>query len=400
MTQILARHYETLRPIKLDIEGGRIAAATEFTCSQSDAEKLPFVCPGLFDIQINGYNGIWFSSPELTVDAVSDVTKALLAKGIARYFPTLITASREALLHGFTTLRRACDEDPIVNACVAGYHLEGPYISSEDGPRGAHPLQHVRPADYDEFQQLQAASGNRIKLVTLAAEAEGAVAFIQQARTDGVVIALGHTGATPEQILAAVDAGAVLSTHFGNGAHGTLPRHPNYLWEQLSEDRLWASVIADGWHVPGSVLKCVLKCKTQDRTILTCDVSGFAGCEPGTYFEGDVGVEVLEDGRLVVAGQRQFLAGSGATTGDCIVQMADDCEIPLASAVRMATFNPGQLFGEPISSLRNGEPATLTLFHITSSTESGRVHSHFQAFQTIIGGREFFRAGQTVAAKS
>ncbi|APZ92071.1 N-acetylglucosamine-6-phosphate deacetylase [Fuerstiella marisgermanici] len=398
MTRILAKHYKTQAPIAIETDGERITSVEPLECSAEEIQQLPFVSPGLFDIQINGYNGIWFSSPELTVQNVTDVTEALLAKGIARYFPTLITASREALIHGFSTLRQACEENPLVNDCVAGYHLEGPYISAEDGPRGAHPLQHVRPADYEEFRELQAASGGRIKLVTLAAEAENAVAFIQQACQDGVVVALGHTGATPEQIQAAADAGAVLSTHFGNGAHGTLRRHPNYLWEQLADDRLWASVIADGWHVPASVLKCVLKCKTDQQTILTCDVSGFAGCPPGTYAEGDVGVEVLEDGRLVVAGQRQFLAGSGATTGDCVVHMADACEIPLATAVDMATHNPGRLFHEPIASIGAGDAANLTLFRVTLSESGGRVCSRFEPVQTFVAGKEYFSADAATSA--
>jgi N-acetylglucosamine-6-phosphate deacetylase len=280
--------------------------------------------------------------------------------------------------------------------CVAGYHLEGPYIASEDGPRGAHPIQHVRGADWDEFCRLQEASGNRIRLVTLAAEADHAVEFIQQCRHNNVVVALGHTGATPAQIQAAVDAGAQLSTHFGNGAHGMLPRHPNYLWEQLADDRLWASVIADGWHVPASVLKCVLKCKTQAHTVLTCDVSGFAGCPVGTYQEGDVGVEVLEDGRLVVAGQRQFLAGSGATTGDCVVGMMRSCGITLPEAVNMATVNPATLMNEPVSKVAEGEIATLSVFRIAGADSSeNSPEPVFEPVATYVKGQH---RGGTVGA--
>lgn len=391
MDRIRARHFETMTPVEITIEGTEIRSVDELQLSQSDADRLPFVSPGLFDIQINGYNGIWFCSPALTVQDVCAVTRALHDKGIARYFPTLITASYEALHHGFTTLRKACDEDPAVADSVAGYHLEGPYISAADGPRGAHPIQHVRAADYDEFCRLQEASGNRIRLVTLAAEAENAIPFIRKCRDD-LVIALGHTGANPDQIRAAVDAGARLSTHLGNGAHAVLPRHPNYLWEQLADDRLYASVIADGWHVPASFLKCVLKCKSQSRTILTCDVSGFAGCAPGIYQEGDVAVEVLEDGRLVVAGQRQFLAGSGATTGDCIAHMASVCGLSLADAVRMATVNPAELFSEPISQLNSGETATLSVFDVLPGNPGSHSGAQFLPVQTVVRGT--IRSGQ------
>jgi len=335
----------------------------------------------------------------LTVDQVVTITESLVNLGIAKFFPTLITASYEALHHGFSILQKACEQSDLVANCVAGYHLEGPYISAEDGPRGAHPIQHVRGADWDEFTRLQQASGNRIRLVTLAAEAQNAVEFIKTCHDSGVVVALGHMGANADQIRAAVDAGAQLSTHFGNGAHGTLPRHPNYLWEQLAEDRLWASVIADGWHVPDSVLKCVLKCKTQDHTVLTCDVSGFAGCAPGTYQEGDVGVEVLADGRLVVAGQRQFLAGSGATTGDCVVGMMRSCGITLPQAVNMVTANPSALLQEPLGHIAEGEIATLTVFHIAENValkDSG--NSGFLPVATFVNGRQ--RGGSEIAANA
>lgn len=366
MHEFLARHYLTEKPVSVSIHKDRIASVTEYDCSEDEARQLPYVSPGFFDIQINGYGGIWFCSESLTVDDVVRVTEALVANGITRYFPTLITASFDALHHGFSVLQQACQSNSLVDRCVAGYHLEGPYISPEDGPRGAHPLTHVRAADWEEFSRLQDASGGRIRLVTLAAEVQNAPDFIRRCRDAGVVVALGHMAANTQEIQNAVDAGAQLSTHLGNGAHGVLPRHPNYLWDQLAEERLWASVIADGWHLPDSVLQCVLKCKSAERTILTCDVSGFAGCLPGRYESGDMAVDVLEDGRLVVAGQHQFLAGSGATTGDCIAEMSRSCGIPLSRAVQMATTNPGKLLQEPIPQLEADEIANLSVFQIAS----------------------------------
>jgi N-acetylglucosamine-6-phosphate deacetylase len=131
-------------------------------------------------------------------------------------------------------------------------------------------------------------------------------------------------------------------------------------------------------------------CKADDHTILTCDVSGFAGCPPGEYQEGDVAVEVLPDGRLVVAGQRQFLAGSGSTTGECVVKMMDACNISLATAVHMATRNPEQLFGEPMISLEAGSEATLTVFHVakqpSGSPSEAATAGVFQPVQTFIKG--------------
>ncbi len=388
MDHFQARHYATSKPVAISIQDGRISSVDDFSCDAGIAAELPFVSPGFFDIQINGYGGIWFSNESLTVEDVVRVTESLVAKGIAGYFPTLITASFEALHHGFSVLRQACDESDLVNRCVRGYHLEGPYISSEDGPRGAHPLQHVRGADWDEFSRLQEASGGRIRLVTLAAEADNAASFIRNCRDAGVVVALGHMAAKSSEIHEAVEAGAQLSTHLGNGAHGSLPRHPNYLWDQLANDGLWASVIADGWHLPDAVLQCVLKCKTVEKIILTCDVSGFAGCAPGRYEEGDMAVEVLKDGRLVVAGQRQFLAGSGATTGDCIVGAMNSCKLTLGAAVQMATINPGKLLQESIPVLKAGEIATLSVFQIASQ-EIDTVNPTFEPVATYVNGTRY-----------
>src|SRR4029079_6906036 len=116
-----------------------------------------------------------------------------------------------ALAHGFSTLARACESDAGLARTMPAYHLEGPYIAADDGPRGAHPREHVRPPDWDEFHRWQDAAGGRIRLVTLAPELPGATVFIERLTAAGVIISVGHTGATPEQIRAAVAAGARLS---------------------------------------------------------------------------------------------------------------------------------------------------------------------------------------------
>src|SRR5262249_29613719 len=171
---------------------------------------------------------------------------------------TVITNAFDALVHGLSTIRRAREIDRDVARAVPAIHLEGPYISPEDGPRGAHPRRHVRPPDWDEFQRLQEAAGGLIRLVTLAPEHEVAIRFIEQLVAWGVVVSIGHTGATASQIREAISAGARLSTHLGNGCHAMLPRHDNYIWEQLAADELWASIICDGHHLPPAVVRCIV----------------------------------------------------------------------------------------------------------------------------------------------
>jgi N-acetylglucosamine-6-phosphate deacetylase len=356
------RRYDTGEPIAVHITGDRIHAVTPAT-PRGSVEDWPWIAPGLFDLQINGHGGVWFSDERLTIEQARTTVLAYRRFGVTRLCPTLITNSHAALLHGFQTLRQACDADPLVHHMAPGFHLEGPYISPEDGPRGAHPRQHVRAANWDEFQELQAAAGGRIRLVTLAPEIEGAIPFIRQARAHGVVIAIGHTAANPAQIRAAIDAGATLGTHLGNGSAAMLHRHHNHLFEQLADPRLTVSVIADGHHVPASLLKLILQVKTPRMTVLTCDAAGWAGCPPGVYESALGKSELLPSGKLVVAGQTELLAGSADETDVCLTKIQELTGVSQAAAIDMTSRRPAMLLGfEPVR-LRRGSLADLCLFH-------------------------------------
>ncbi|MFQ5730323.1 MAG: N-acetylglucosamine-6-phosphate deacetylase [Planctomycetaceae bacterium] len=378
--QFQARSYETGEPLSITIDGETIAAI-EPIIPETDVDDLPWVAPGLFDLQINGHGGTWFSDDKLTADDVLAMLESHFQYGITRLCPTLVTNSHEALACGFAAIDEACRREEWAKKMVPGCHLEGPFISPVDGPRGAHPPEHVRPADWDEFQKLQAVSGNRIRLVTLAPEVDGAISLIRKAVASGVVVAIGHTNAEAGEIAAAVDAGATLSTHLGNGAHGTIRRHPNYIWEQLGNRALWASIITDGHHLPASVVRCIIWCKTPARTIITSDASGLAGCPPGGYEEGSMKVEVLEDRRIVIAGQRQLLAGSSLDTGACVARAIRMADLPLKTAFDMAGRNPARLLGFEETALRRSSRADLALFFIRANDCS------FEFTATIAAGR-------------
>lgn len=361
--RLRARHYQTGERIDLLCEHGRIAHLEPAKSAAGCGVDLEagWVAPALFDLQINGCDGISFNSPNLRDEEIRRVVAVCRRHGIAALCPTLITNSREALLHGFATIARACEADADLARAMPALHLEGPYISPEDGPRGAHPLCHVRPPDWDEFRRFQDAAGGRIRLVTLAPEHEGALPFIEKLTESGVVVALGHTAATSACIRAAIAAGARLSTHLGNGSHALLPRHDNYLWEQLAAEELWASVISDGHHLPPAVLRCILRAKTPARTIVTCDASSLAGLPPGRYRHWDQELEVRPSGRIVVPGT-PFLAGSGVFTDACVGHLLSLGEISLADALDMAGARPRQLLGLEARPLQVGAVADLVLF--------------------------------------
>jgi N-acetylglucosamine-6-phosphate deacetylase len=360
MLRLRARDYRTGKLIDVLCDKGVIQDITPPALMPADFES-GWIAPPLFDLQINGCDGISFNSERLRPEDVRHVVDVCRQHGIAGLCPTLVTNSFEALRHGFTTLRQARGEDPAVSDAVPGFHLEGPYISTEDGPRGAHPRQHVRPPDRDEFSHLQEAAGGRIILVTLAPEHEGALHFIEWMVSHGVAVALGHTGASPSRIREAIQAGARLSTHLGNGCHSVLPRHDNYLWEQLAADELWASLICDGHHLPVSVMRCLLRAKTPERVILTCDASSLAGLPPGRYAQWDSEFEVLPGGKVVVPGT-PYLAGSGVFLDACLSHVLRHTDLNLCQAVDMAGARPRELLGLSTVNLEAGSPADLILF--------------------------------------
>jgi N-acetylglucosamine-6-phosphate deacetylase len=355
-----ARHYATGEPVEVTWTAGRIEAITAPTGRRADHEA-EWLAPALFDLQINGCQGRSFSSDTLTPEDVRHVVDVCRQHGVAGLLPTLVTNSFAALAHGFATLRRVCEMDAVVAGAVPGFHLEGPYISAEDGPRGAHARQHVRPPDWDEFRRLQDAAGGRIRLVTLAPELPGALPFIEHLEASGVVVALGHTAASTRQIDDAIRAGARLSTHLGNGSHAVLPRHDNYVWHQLAADELWASIICDGHHLPRAVARTIVRTKSPARLVLTCDASPLAGSPPGRYRLWDQEFDVLPDGKVVVHGTT-FLGGSGVFTDTCVSQLLRWGEVGLRDAIHMASVRPRLLLGLPAAALEVGGVADLLLF--------------------------------------
>jgi N-acetylglucosamine-6-phosphate deacetylase len=221
--------------------------------------------------------------------------------------------------------------------------VEGPYISGLEGARGAHDPRWVRPPDEAEFSALQEAAAGLISLVTLAPEVDGALAFIRRRVAEGIVVAIGHTSAGEKEILAAVEAGARLSTHLGNGCAGMLPRHENPITVQLGQDELMASFIADGHHLPPYLLKSFVRAKEVQRSILTTDCMSAAGAPPGRYRLADLELEVGEDRVVRQPGQSNF-AGSALTLDRAVANTAQWCGVSLADAIDMAGLHPARLF--------------------------------------------------------
>jgi N-acetylglucosamine-6-phosphate deacetylase len=356
VSELLARHYRTGGWVRVVIEGPTVASVGSVEGPASPSPGDDWVAPAFWDLQLNGRWGVSFSDPSITPEQVAEIVRAQASLGTARLCPTLITAPFESFQKGLAAIARACDADPEIEARVVGVHLEGPYISPLDGYRGAHPLDAVRNPDWDEFQRFQEAAGGRIVLITLAPERPGAVAFIRKAAASGVTVALGHTAADGPALRAAVDAGAALSTHLGNGIASKLPRHPNPIWEQAALDGLYASLIADGHHLDPATLRVLVHAKSPAKVILVSDASPLAGLPPGTY--GPWAVD--PSGKIVVAGT-PYLAGSNQALDVGLAHLMAT-GLTLAQAVDAVTANPARLLGRAEPALDAGTPANLVVF--------------------------------------
>lgn len=345
---------------------------------------LPYVAPGFIDIQVNGFAGVDYCAPDAAAENIAASIRSMYANGVTRFFPTVITGTPENMLGAIRNLTHAKETLP-EGPSMEGFHIEGPHISPEDGPRGAHPQHCVRPPDYEEFRRWQDAAKGNIRLVTVSPEWPETPGYIEKVVREGVTVAIGHTKADAEQIQSAVDAGATLSTHMGNGAHSMLPRHPNYIWEQLAQDRLAASFIVDGIHLGAAFLKVALRAKGLERSILVTDAVMPAGCTPGPYMLGEVEVELHPDQSVRLRGGTR-LAGSALTMDRGISNVMRFAGVTLRDAVSMATINPARI-GKIASRRRGlapGERADLVVFEMAGSA--------MKVLETYVAGARVYAA--------
>jgi N-acetylglucosamine-6-phosphate deacetylase len=365
------RRYDTGEVVRLQVRDGLIAALEPAPGQADSAPAVPegkalpecTIAPSLFDLQINGALGCSFGDPTLTGEALTAVVRLCRSHGIGGFLATVITDDLDRMQAALANLRRLREQSAELAAMIPGFHLEGPWLSAEDGPRGAHPRAYIRTPEADDFARLQEAAGGLIRLVTLAPELPGALRLIEYLRREGVVVSIGHTAASPQQIRDGFSAGATMSTHLGNGCHAVLPRHANYLWEQLDADA-WASVIADGQHLPDAVLRCIVRLKAP-RVVLTCDASPLAGLTPGRYILWGQTVELHDTGRVSVVGT-PYLAGSGVLTDFCVWHLHRVTRLPLATVIAWASQSPREVLGLPVPTLAVGQPAVL--FEWTEAT--------------------------------
>lgn len=342
---------------------GRVMAVGPASCATPDlGGDGAVLLPPLLDIQVNGANGVDLQDPGLDAAGLHAITRFLAGRGVGHWVPTIITNSPEAMEHAIRLIAVAAAADRVLARAMVGIHLEGPFISPLDGPRGAHPLAHVRPPDWPLMQRLLRAGDGLVRYVTLAPETSGAVGLMQKLVAQGVRVSLGHHAATAAQVRAAADAGATLCTHLGNGVATQLQRHLNPLWPQMDEPRLTASLIADGHHLPPEVLRVIVRAKSAGNTILVSDCTHLTGLKPGRYDSFGQQVELGKDGAIRIPGT-QLLAGSASTLDACVEKAVAMGAMPWPEAIDAATRVPGKALGISVRTAlpRVGGPAAISV---------------------------------------
>ncbi|MBE1876575.1 N-acetylglucosamine-6-phosphate deacetylase [Myceligenerans pegani] len=347
--------------VEVEAEAGVITQVSRLSTA-SGPRDLPVLAPGLVDAQVNGYAGHDVNGEDVEPGTIIAITHALARAGTTSWVPTIITGPRERIMHALDCVRRARDADPVVRAAIPCAHVEGPFISPDDGARGVHDPRHIRPIDADEVTAWK--SAGPVGIVTVSGAGAEAPAHIRRIRQLGIAVSIGHTSAASAEISRAVAAGAHLATHLGNGIPTMVPRHPNPMWTLLADDRVRVGLIADGHHLPAETLIAMIRAKQPRGAYLVSDLTAVGGCSPGRYTTAVGGeVELSDNLRLSHLGS-DMLAGAAATLLDGVRFLTRATPFTLTEALDLASrlpalATPGSR--RALGRIRPGAPADVLL---------------------------------------
>ncbi|MDD5687233.1 MAG: hypothetical protein PHE88_05305 [Elusimicrobia bacterium] len=299
---------------------------------------------GYVDLQLGGYKGIDYSSDALTIENFRKTIDEMVSIGTEIFLPTIITNSPDIYEKNIPIILKVMKEKKYKRH-IPGFHLEGPFISKKDGAVGAHNKKYVRPINKNDVDWLFGLCENKISILTIAPEGKNTPKMIEYIKKKyNCVISLGHHLATTKEIQLAVKAGATACTHLGNGIPAMLPRHPNQIWDQMSEDKLTAMFIGDGNHLPLSFIKTLIKAKGIDNCICISDQAPIAGLPVGKYKTSGNNVILKKDGSIH-SFDSNTLCGSSKTITQCIKYLRSTGEFTEKELLCLCYHNPLKLIG-------------------------------------------------------
>lgn len=296
---------------------------------------------GFVDLQVNGFLGIDFSDIGVSKENLVFAFREIIKRGTCAFLPTVITSSEEIYQRNLPLIVEVMKSAEF-KGHVKGLHLEGPFISSEPGAVGAHNPAWVKKPSVEFMKKLIEWSEGTIKLLTVAAETEGAEELISYAAKQGITVSVGHQMALGEDLAKAVKAGAVTVTHLANGIPNMIHRHKNTVWATLANDDIKPMIITDGHHLPPELIKTVIRAKGVDNVTAVSDASSMAGCPPGKYksMGNDI---VLEENGLLHNPAKGCMVGSSACILDCMNHLASLEFLSFDDIMKLGYYNPMRL---------------------------------------------------------
>jgi N-acetylglucosamine-6-phosphate deacetylase len=344
--------------VELTLSGGTIRTVEEIPAD----EELPWLMPVLVDVQQNGALGRYYNElHEAPPEHLQNVAALLRRHGVGRCLMTLTTYPADDLLSTARRLRTWLEDDPELDALFPGVFHEGIFVSPEDGWRGAHNRDWVRPPDYDHIRRIDDALGGRVRMVNVAPERPGGLEFVSAAARDDKLVAIGHSGPDAETIRESVARGASVVTHFGNGAPSYIHRHRNPFWTFLVEEQLRLGLIGDGFHLPPDLVRTALKAKGPDGCFMVSDASGYSGCEPGEYScMGGRDFVIESNGHMHLAGD-EILSGAWFQIDRSVEFLVSQLGLSLPAAWNLCSRTPAALAGIDLPEPAEGEEASFVL---------------------------------------
>jgi N-acetylglucosamine-6-phosphate deacetylase len=297
---------------------------------------------GFFDLQVNGYAGVDFQDPDLTPAGLHAACQMLAAHGVGGFLATIITEHLDRMCACLRRLVGLREADPLARRLIAGFHIEGPFISPVDGYRGAHPLDGVRSADLDSAQRLLDAAGGLTRILTLAPEHDPGLRVTRFLADRGIIVSAGHCDPSLDELRAAVDAGLSMFTHLGNGCPMRMHRHDNIIQRVLAlGEPLWITFIGDGAHIPFFALGNYLRLAGPQRCCLVSDAVAPAGLGPGRYTLGRRQI-IVGDDMVAMAPDRSHFVGAAITMPQVHANLISRLGLSPDQALGLTSRNPRQ----------------------------------------------------------
>jgi N-acetylglucosamine-6-phosphate deacetylase len=316
--EICGWHYVTHKSVRVSWAAGWI---THVDPCATDLAKV-WLAPALLDLQVNGFAGVDFQQDNLTAAQLLQAARGLRTAACARFFLTLITDDWTTMLERLRHVRELRAASTELQSSIAGWHIEGPFLSTEPGYHGAHDPARMFNAAASHIAQLREIAGSDPVLLTLSPERAGAMQAIATAVASGIKVNLGHTNAPAEVLQQAVKAGATGFTHLANGCPRELDRHDNIILRVLETPGLTVNLIPDGTHVSPPLFRLIHRALGNDAIYYSSDAMAAGGAPPGKYKLGKLEVEVGADQVVRQPGKALF-AGSALRPVEGVFRAAE-----------------------------------------------------------------------------